>query len=237
MPPKTSIILCTYNEANYIENAILELEKNITNLEIVIIDDSSSDGTIEIIKKLNQNSKYKVIYRNKSRSLASAFVRGVIETTGENIGWIDTNMGEVASKFPAMIKELQSNNDIVVLSRYVEGGGDRRILFRTLSSKYFNSLCRTILRTSIKDYTSSIFLMKRKILDEVTFLGYGHGEFFLEFLYNAHKKGFRIKEIPYVQDKDDDLADSKSASSIIKFFYLGFMYILRIIATLVRRRN
>ena len=237
MPPKTSIILCTYNEANYIENAILELEKNITNLEIVIIDDSSSDGTIEIIKKLNHNSKYKVIYRNKSRSLASAFVRGVIETTGENIGWIDTNMGEVASKFPEMIKELQSNNDIVVLSRYVEGGGDRRILLRTLSSKYFNSLCRTILRTPIKDFTSSIFLMKRKILDEVTFLGYGHGEFFLEFLYNAHKKGFRIKEIPYVQDKDDDLADSKSASSIIKFFYLGFMYILRIIATLVRRRN
>ena len=79
--------------------------------------------------------------------------------------------------------------------------------------------------------------MKRKILNEVTFLGYGHGEFFLEFLYNAHKKGFRIKEIPYVQDKDEDLGNSKSASSIIKFFYLGFMYILRIIATLVRRRN
>jgi hypothetical protein len=79
--------------------------------------------------------------------------------------------------------------------------------------------------------------MKRKILDEVTFLGYGHGEFFFEFLYNAHKKGFKIKEIPYVQDKDEDLGNSKSASSAIKFFYLGFMYILRIIITLMRRRN
>ena len=237
MHPRTSIILCTYNEANYIEDAIRNLEKNIQNLEIVIVDDSSTDGTVENIKKLNQNNKYKVIYRNKSRSLASAFVRGVIETTGEYIGWIDTNMGEVASKFPEMINELQLNNDIVVLSRYVEGGGDRRILLRALSSKYFNFICRTILRTPIKDFTSSIFLMKRKILDEVTFLGYGHGEFFLEFLYNAHKKGFRIKEIPYVQDKDEDLGNSKSASSIIKFFYLGIMYILRIIATLVRRRN
>jgi|TARA_B100001964_G_scaffold66877_1_gene76050 dolichol-phosphate mannosyltransferase len=237
MSSKTSIILCTYNEANYIEHAILELEKNIPNLEIVIVDDSSSDGTIEIIKKLNQKNKYKVIYRNKSRSLASAFARGVIETTGENIGWIDTNMGKVASKFPEMIKALQSNNDIIVLSRYVDGGGDRRILLRTLSSKYFNSLCRIILRIPIKDFTSSIFLMKRKILDEVTFLGYGHGEFFFEFLYNAHKKGFKIKEIPYVQDKDEDLGNSKSASSAIKFFYLGFMYILRIIITLMRRRN
>ena len=84
MSSKTSIILCTYNEAKYIENTISELEKNIPNLEIVIVDDWSSDGTIEIIKKLNQNNKYKAIYRKKSRGLASAFVRGVIETTGEN---------------------------------------------------------------------------------------------------------------------------------------------------------
>ena len=172
-------------------------------------------------------------------SLILSFVEiyPAIETTGENIGWIDTNMGEVASKFPEMIKELQSNIDIVVLSRYVEGGGDRRILLRALSSKYFNFICRTILRTPIKDFTSSIFLMKRKILDEVTFLGYGHGEFFLEFLYNAHKKGFIIKEIPYVQNKDEDIVNSKSASSIVKFFYLGLMYMLRIVATLIRRKN
>ena len=51
MSSKTSIILCTYNEANYIENTISELEKNIPNLEIVIVDDFSSDGTVEIIKK------------------------------------------------------------------------------------------------------------------------------------------------------------------------------------------
>ena len=237
MSSKTSIILCTYNEAKYIENTISELEKNIPNLEIVIVDDCSSDGTIEIIKKLNQNNKYKVIYRKKSRSLASAFVRGVIETTGENIGWLDTNMSEVAAKFPKMIEELKTNNDIIVLSRYIKDGGDNRILLRTLTSKYFNLFCRVVLRIPIKDFTSSIFLMKRKILDEVTFIGYGHGEFFFEFLYNAYKKGFKIKEIPYIQDKDEDLGDSKSASSLVRFFYLGLMYILRIITTLIRRKN
>ena len=237
MSVKTSIILCTFNEANYIENTISELEKNIPNLEIVIVDDCSTDGTTEIIKRLNQNNKHKVIYRKKSKSLASAFVRGVVETTGENIGWIDTNMSEVAVKFPEMIGELKSNNDIVVLSRYVQGGGDNRILLRNFSSKYFNFFCRMVLRTPIKDFTSSIFLMKRKVLDEVTFLGYGHGEFFMEFLYNAHKKGFKIKEVPYIQDKDEDLSNSKSASNLFKFFYLGLMYILRIIATLTRRQN
>ena len=115
MSSKTSIVLCTYNEANYIENTISELEKNISNLELVIVDDNSSDGTVEIIRKLNKNNKYKVVFRKKSRSLASAFVRGVVETTGENIGWIDTNMGELASKFPEMIEELKEYRALTYL--------------------------------------------------------------------------------------------------------------------------
>ena len=237
MPTKISIILCTYNEAKYIKQTIEELEKNIPNVEIVIVDDCSTDGTIEIIQKLNQSNQYKVVYQKKSRSLASAFVRGVVETSGDYIGWIDTNMSEVASSFPNMMNELRGDSDIVVLSRYVNGGGDNRVLLRRLSSKYFNIFCGIVLRSPIKDFTSSIFLMKRKILDEVTFLGYGHGEFFLEFLHNAYKKGFKIKEVPYIQNKDEDVINSKSASSVFKFFYLGFMYLLRIVSTLIRRRN
>ena len=237
MSSKTSIILCTYNEASYIENTISELEKNIPDLEIVIVDDISSDGTVEIIKKINQNKKYKVIFRKKSRNLASAFVRGLTDTTGEYIGWIDTNMGELASRFPEMIKELKFDNDLILMSRYIEGGGDDRIFIRAFCSKYFNILCRLIFRCPIKDFTSSIFLMKRKVLDEVTFLGYGHGDFFLEFLYNVHQKGFKIKEIPYIQKKDQDISSSKSSPNLIKFLWLGFSYVVRIFSTLIRKKN
>ena len=235
MSPKTSIILCTYNEANHIENAISELEKYIPNLELVIVDDNSSDGTAEIIKRLNASNKFKAIFRKKNRGLASAFVRGLIETTGDNIGWIDTNMSEVVPRFIEMTEELKLNNDLVILSRYIAGGGDQRNLIRVLCSKYFNILCRIVLTSSIKDFTSSIFLMKRQIINEVTFLGYGHGEFFIEFLHKVHKKGFKIKEIPYVQKRDQDLTNSKSAPNLAKFFYLGFIYILRIFSSIMRR--
>lgn len=237
MSYKNSIILCTHNEAKYIEKTILELEKYIEDLEIVIVDDSSTDGTIEIIQKLNQNNKYKVIYRKKSRNLASAFVRGLTETTGDKIGWIDTNMGELAPRFPEMISELKSDKDLILMSRYIEGGGDDRIFIRSFCSKYFNVLCQLIFRVPIKDFTSSIFMMKRKVLDEVTFLGYGHGDFFLEFLYNMHQKGFKIKEIPYVQKKDEETSDSKSAPNLVKFSWLGILYILRIFVTLIRKKN
>ena len=235
MSLKTSIILCTYNEANHIENAISELEKNIKNLELIIVDDFSTDGTIEIIKKLNLNNRYKAIFRKKNRGLASAFSRGFLETTGDYVGWVDTNMGELAPRFIEMIKELENDNDIVILSRYVEGGGDQRSLIRVFCSKYFNLFCRIILTRSIKDFTSSIFLMKRKIIDEVTILGYGHGEFFIEFLYKIYKKGFKIKEIPYIQKEDKDIKNSKSAPNLFKYFYLGFTYVLRIFSSIIRK--
>ena len=73
MSNKTSIILCSYNEAKYIENAIVQLEKHVQNLELVIVDDSSNDGTIEILKKLNINNRFKSIFSNKSKAHASAF--------------------------------------------------------------------------------------------------------------------------------------------------------------------
>jgi dolichol-phosphate mannosyltransferase len=238
MSLKTSIILCVYNEEKYIENTILELEKKISNLEIIIVDDFSSDGTIDILKKINQEGKHKVIFRKKSRSLGSAFVRGVIETTGDYIGWVDANMSEVINKFPKMIQELETDNDIILLSRYVDGGDDKRILLRSLSSRIFNRFCKIVFRTPVTDYTGSIFLRKRKVLDEVTFLGYGYGgEFFLEFIYNAYNKNFKIKEIPYIQNKDEDIMNSKGAPNLIKFFYFGIMYFFRIFITLMRKKN
>ena len=60
--------------------------------------------------------------------------------------------------------------------------------------------------------------------------------FFIEFLNKMHQKEFKIKEIPYIQKKDDEISNSKSAPNLIKFSWLGFLYILRIFVTLVRKK-
>ena len=64
-------------------------------------------------------------------------MRGIIETSGENIGWIDTNMNEEALRFKDMEKELDDNNDLVILSRYIQGGGDNRTFLRVLALTLF----------------------------------------------------------------------------------------------------
>ena len=63
--------------------------------------------------------------------------------------------------------------------------------------------------------------MKRKILNETSILGYGHGDFFIEFLYLVIKRGFTIKEIPYTQ-KDED--DGNTTTSNLLRFTLGFLF-------------
>ena len=231
---RNSILLCTFNESKFIQDTIINLDKYIKDLEIIIVDDNSSDKTVDIIKKIKTNCIIKIIERKKAKGLGSAFQRALIESTGANIGWIDTNMGELAQKFPQMITDLDKY-DLILLSRYVEGSRDDRIFIRVFCSKLINFFGRLILGSKIKDYTSSIFIMKRKVLDETTVLGYGHGDFFVEFLYSVVKKGFLIKEIPYTQKKDVDEGNTKTSPNLVRFFYLGFLYFLRILITRFRR--
>ena len=231
MDKKISIILSTYNEASVIEQTISEIFKYVKNVEIILVDDNSPDGTFEKVKKIN-NPDLK-IYSRKSRGLASAFLLGLINTSGDIVGWIDSNMGSLAKKIPEMLNEL-NNNDIVVLSRYVNGGNDRRSRLRVLSSQIVNYVCRLILNKKIKDYTSGIFVMNRAVLQSVVPIGYGHGEFFIEFLYKANRKGLKITEIPYDHPPDIE-GMSKTAPNIIRFFKLGFDYFFRIIITLFRK--
>ena len=131
--------------------------------------------------------------------------------------------------------DLLKQHDLILLSRYIDGGSDDRIFIRVFCSKLINFFCRVILSNKIKDYTSSIFIMKREVLNETTLLGYGHGDFFIEFLYSVIKKGFSIKEIPYKQKPDDDEGNTKTSPNLLRFFVLGFFYFLRVLVTKIRR--
>ena len=230
MDKRISIILSTYNEASVIKKSINEIFSTINNVEIVVVDDDSNDGTLEIINSIdNKNLK---VFSRKSRGLASAFLLGMINTNGDYIGWTDSNMPQLTHHFNEMIKKLDTY-DVVLLSRYIEGGGDERTKLRILSSKIINFICRLILDKDIKDYTSSIFLMRKEVLNYGVPIAYGHGEFFIEFLYKIKKNGMKICELPYVQPPD--VEGSKTASSILRFFTLGFGYLIRILITRFRK--
>ena len=231
MNPKISIILSTYNEGYIIKETLNSIFANLTDVEVIIVDDCSTDGTPEKIKNFN-DPRIKLFSR-ESRGLASAFLLGLINTRGDVVGWFDSNMPELFKKIPLMISELK-NNDLVILSRYVTHGKDQRTNLRILSSKVINLLCRFFLNNDIKDYTSSIFLMKREKFNLAIPICYGHGEFFIEFLFKLKKNGAKISEIPYTHPPDFE-GMSKTANSLIRFFKLGFGYIVRILISKIRK--
>ena len=232
MSNNISIILSTFNEKLSIEFTISELIKYLPGVEIIVVDDNSPDGTLEVLKKINYEN-LKIFSRKKTKGLASAFLLGLINTSGDIIGWLDSNMGDTAKKFPEMLQNLKEA-DIVILSRYVAEGKDERNKIRVIASYLLNKFSKLILRSKINDLSSGIFLMKREVLNDVVPVAKGHGEFMMEFLYKAEKKGNKIIEIPYIQPIDIE-GHSKSFPNIAKFLYLGFFYLVRIIQSIITK--
>ena len=229
-----SIVLCTFNEANYIEETVKLIYKTLNEVELIIVDDNSNDGTIEIINNLKSDYDFKFFVRKNERGLASAQKKGFEESSGDYVGTIDVNSRDQILYFPHLKSKLDDGYDVAVLSRYVKGGGDERVFLRSFASKAINIVSKLVLRIPFNDFTSGIFLSKRNLLIKSKNIITGYSEWFIEYVYIVRKKNFKLVEIPYVQKKDEALIESKSYPNIFTFLYLGFTYLMRIFLTILR---
>jgi dolichol-phosphate mannosyltransferase len=231
--PRVSIVLATYNEKENILETINSIFENVKDsVEIIVVDDDSSDKTWKIVEELN-DPRVVVIRRVDTRGLASAFNRGIIESRGEIVGWMDADMCMPPSLLPEMIEKLDEY-DIVVGSRYAEGGIDDRAALRVISSRLINGLAGMILGYGIKDYDSGFVVLRRSVFDKVSIIPTGYGAYFMEFLYTCRKKGLSVYELPYVF-RDRAKGVSKSAPSLLKFLRTGLQYVVRIFVARFRK--
>lgn len=231
--PRVSIVLATYNERENILDTVNSIFEHVKDkVEIIVVDDDSSDQTWKIVEEFN-DPRVVVIRRVDTRGLASAFNRGIIESRGEIVGWMDADMCMPPSMLPAMIKKL-NEYDIVIGSRYAPGGLDDRSPLRVISSRLINGLAGLVLGFGIKDYDSGFVVLRRSVFDKVSIIPTGYGAYFMEFLYTCRTKGLTVYEMPYVF-RDRAKGISKSAPSIYKFFKTGMQYVIRIFIARLRR--
>lgn len=231
--PRVSIILATYNERENILDTIQGIFKEVRDaIEVIVVDDDSPDGTWHVAGSL-EDPRLKVIRRVATRGLASAFNRGIIESRGEIVGWMDADMSMPPSLLPQMIDKLKEY-DIVIGSRYVQGAKDDRAPLRVYSSWLINRLAGLILGYGIKDYDSGFVVLRRTVFDKVSVIPTGYGAYFMEFLYTCRKKGLTVYEMPYVFT-DRAKGVSKSASNLYRFLKTGVGYVLRILLARLRR--
>ncbi len=231
--PRVSIVLATFNERENILDTIQSIFDHLgDSAEVIVVDDDSPDGTWDLAEKLS-HPRVKVIRRIGTRGLASAFNRGILESRGAVVGWMDADMCMPPPMLPGMIAQLETY-DVVVGSRYAPGGKDDRAFLRVLASRLINGLASLVLGYGIRDYDSGFVVLRRCVFDKVSLIPTGYGAYFMEFLYTCRRKGLAVHEVPYTF-KDRQKGISKSAPSLWRFFQTGMQYVTRIFIARLRR--
>ena len=220
-----SIVLCTYNEAINIKQTLTKLVEKTHVKEIIVIDDSSIDGTVDIIKNF-KNDKIKLFVRKKTRGFASAYIFGILMTSGDYILRFDVDMYPEIDFFIDSF-EKNKNRDCIIFSRYVENGHDLRGHYRKIPSLILNKICQYLLSNKIKDYTSCIMLFKRDLLSDILPQNTYYANFIIEFVFSLIIKKKNYLEIGFIQKKNTEL-NSKSAPNVLRFIKNGFFYLITI---------
>tara|TARA_E500000178_G_scaffold353070_1_gene418029 strand:- start:1561 stop:2247 length:687 start_codon:yes stop_codon:yes gene_type:complete len=161
-----SVLIPCYNEKNTVEEIVSRIN-NLSNLdiEIIIIDDCSNDGTREILKDKIKDKVSKIIYNETNHGKGYSLKKGIDAANGEIILIQDADLEYNPKEYYKLIRPiLDGNADVVYGSRFI-GGDERRILFfwhtvanrlLTLLSNMFTNLNLTDMETCYKVYKSEI---------------------------------------------------------------------------------
>jgi dolichol-phosphate mannosyltransferase len=198
-------MLPTYNEAENIESLIREIQALNLDLNIVVIDDSSPDGTADVVKKLQLKSPNKIhlVSRSDKLGLGTAITDGFkfllsLDKPPRYIIAMDADYSHNPKDIPKLVEVAREGYDLVIGSRYLDGGevvGSS--LTRRLISRLANVVAGVIVRARMHDCTSGFrCYSKRYIRNVLPSLHSQTYEIQIETVKQARLNGFKIKEIP-----------------------------------------
>lgn len=223
-----AVVIPTYNEADNIRKLILQLNKVFVkskiNGKIIIVDDNSPDGTGKIAEKLSKEYNISVIHRKCKLGLGSAYVTGfkyVIEKINPDlIVSMDADFSHDPKKIPEFIEKINGGYDVVVGSRYIEGGGVSWGLHRIILSKGANLFAKTVLGFKVHDLTGAYRCYKKDVLKSInlTKITSNGFSFLEEILYLCKSKGYKIGEIPIFFTERKKGKSKLSKKEMINFF-------------------
>ncbi len=173
-------------------------------MDILVVDDNSPDGTGEYVKKLSEeNNRIHVLQRASKSGLGTAYVAGFkyMLKNGFDLAFqMDADFSHDPKEIKNFLKEID-NYDLIVGSRYIQGVNVVNWPMRRLLLSYFaNKYSKIVTGLPMCDGTGGFKCFKRKVLeaidlDNIHSNGYA---FQIEMNFKAWKKGFKLKEIPIV---------------------------------------
>lgn len=201
-PCEIAIIAPTFNERENVAELIKRLDAALGQRawEIVFVDDDSSDGTPDALLEIARaDPRVRILRRIGRRGLSTAVVEGVLSTTAPLVAVMDADLQHDERVLPDMIARLNDGGfDIVVGSRYIEGGGvgewsEQRQAFSRLATR----LARLVVKADLTDPMSGFFVMRREAFESAMRRLSGQGfKILLDVLASAPAP-LRVAEHPY----------------------------------------
>ena len=203
--PRACVVLPTYNERDNLELMIDSLLQSVPDAHVLIVDDSSPDGTGEIADRLAAaDRRVRVLHRREKDGLGAAYraafgylLAGAPQY--DSVVQMDCDFSHDPADVPRLLLSLESGSDLVIGSRYMRGGSTPGWgLGRRLISRGGSAFAHHLLRLAPHDLTGGFkawrtSALARIPLHEIETRGYG---FQIEMTWRAQRAGARVDEIP-----------------------------------------
>ncbi|MGQ9725691.1 MAG: polyprenol monophosphomannose synthase [Candidatus Bathycorpusculaceae bacterium] len=200
------VILPTYCEAQNIGKLIHEIEGLNLNISILVIDDSSVDGTADIVKQLQKVYNNILLFvRPKKLGLGTAITDGFkifmsLLNPPKYIITMDADYSHNPKDIPRLVSSMRRGYDLVIGSRYCRGGSTLNwSIVRLTISKVANLIASLIVGERISDYTSGLRCYSMNLVRNI--IGELHSQTYeiqIETIRQAHIRNFKVKEIPII---------------------------------------
>jgi dolichol-phosphate mannosyltransferase len=233
---KLGIVTPCYNESQNIQQLLSQIGEvvcgNKIKTLILIVDDASPDGTATIVKTLIKENEsefleIQILERTGKLGLGTAYIQGIgkIKEHCEFVMEMDADLSHQPKYIVDFLKSAEGNNlDLVIGSRYIEGGGiENWDLKRKAISRFGSLYAKMILGVNVNDFTGgynmfrSEFVTKIDLLNQIQSIGY---LFQIEMKYRSIKAGAKFQETPIIFP-DRVNGESKMSGSIIKEAAIG----------------
>jgi dolichol-phosphate mannosyltransferase len=206
-PPsnRALVIIPTYNERENLEAMVAAVHEHLPEADLLVVDDGSPDGTGALADEMAaRDRRVSVLHREKKQGLGTAYVAGfrrALASDYEFVFEMDCDFSHDPKYLPVLLAAARDGADLVLGSRYVQGGGTVNWgPMRKLISRGGSLYARTILGVPVRDLTGGFKCFRRRVLETIdlaTVSAQGYG-FQIEMTYRALKLGFRVEEVPIV---------------------------------------
>jgi len=218
------VVLPVYNEERVLAQSVATLrqflKENLTHpFRIVIADNASTDKTWELAQALSQQHSDVICLHLDQKGRGRALRHAWLNSSANIVSYMDVDLSTSLEAFPRLIQTIEAGYDVAVGSRLLPGSSVKRCLRRELASRSYNFLIKAMFLAKLSDAQCGFKALKREAAQELVPLIQDQGWFFdTELLILAHKKGYRIKEIPvaWVEGSDSKVSITKTALEELK---------------------